>query len=235
MTTDKWRTELKNVASEQKAKELSRFFKTGKGQYGEGDIFIGITVPQIRAISKHYYSLTLIDIRQLLINPIHEFRFAALIALVEKYKRADETTKREIVQFYIDNFRYFNNWDLVDFSAPYILGDFSLKYDTSYSIITSLSNSKELWGERIAIVATLTLIRSGEFELTLQLCHKFITHKHDLIHKAMGWMLREIGKRDLDCLRLFLDRYTTQLPRTTLRYAIERMEKSERELYMKRK
>ncbi|MFI3239751.1 MAG: DNA alkylation repair protein [Bacteroidales bacterium] len=235
MTTTKWRNQLREVASASKAKQLSRFFKTGKGQYGEGDIFIGMTVPQNRAISENYYYLTFVEIHELLTDPIHEFRLAALIALVKKYKVSDETTKQEIVKFYTTNYHHYNNWDLVDLSAPYILGDYSLNYDKEHTLIKGMSDSGNLWGERVAIVSTLGLIRGGEFGQTLELCRKFINHKHDLIHKAMGWMLREVGKRDIECLRNFLNEYTPQLPRTTLRYAIERMEKNERELYMKRK
>lgn len=235
MTTTEWRNELREVASATKAEHLSRFFKTGKGEYGEGDIFIGVTVPQNRAVSEKYNYLTFVEIKELLTDPIHEFRLAALIALVKKYKRGDTAMKSEIAEFYARNFRNYNNWDLVDLSAPYILGDYSLRYDKECTIINSLSESGNLWGERVAIVSTLGLIRGGEFNQTLRLCRKFITHKHDLIHKAMGWMLREVGKRDIETLRSFLNEYSTQLPRTTLRYAIEKMEKSERELYMKRK
>ncbi len=235
MRTTEWRNELREVASATKAEHLSRFFKTGKGEYGEGDIFIGVTVPQNRAVSEKYNYLTFIEIQELLTDPIHEFRLAALIALVKKYKRGDTAMKSEIAEFYATNFRNYNNWDLVDLSAPYILGDYSLRYDKECTIINSLSESGNLWGERVAIVSTLGLIRGGEFNQTLRLCRKFITHKHDLIHKAMGWMLREVGKRDIETLRSFLNEYSTQLPRTTLRYAIEKMEKSERELYMKRK
>lgn len=231
MIAEEWKKELAFIANAEKAKILSGFFKTGKGQYGEGDIFIGITVPQNRNIAKKYYNAPLNDIKNLLHSPIHEYRLSALIALVLRYKKfKDETSHKEIVNFYLANTSYINNWDLVDLSCSYILGEYLL--NKSPDILFTLSESSNLWEQRIAIVTTLNFIRNGKFSTAISLAEKFLTHKHDLIHKATGWILREIGKKDESVLREFLDRHAHHMPRTALRYAIEKMSQGERKHYL---
>ena len=228
--TENWIEELKAVSNEEKAKVLSRFFKTGKGEYGEGDIFLGITVPVNRTISKRHFDEPLDVIKEILKNPIHEVRLSGLIALVEKYKK-HKKERSEILKFYLDNCDACNNWDLVDLSAPYILGAHMLEHNCD-EIIEELSNSDNFWRQRIAIVSTLALIRHHKFETALKLAKKYLISDEPLIHKATGWILREIGKKDLNTLRDFLDNNAAQMPRTALRYAIERMDKEEKVKYM---
>lgn len=234
MKAENWKKELEMLANQEKAKILSGFFKTGKGQYGEGDIFIGITVPQNREVAKKYCDAPLDEIKELLYSPIHEFRFSALATLVLQYKKCKEEEKRKVlVDFYLANTSHVNNWDLVDLSCPYILGEYLL--NRSHEILFKLSESTNLWEQRIAIVTTLTFIRNGSFDTTLSLSEKYLTHKHDLIHKATGWMLREIGKKDTTVLKRFLDRHAAHMPRTALRYSIEKLPLNERNYYMSRK
>lgn len=225
-----WQNELKKIANEEKAVILRRFFKTGKGEYGEGDVFIGITVPQNREIAKTKFSLPYSAFDTMLESDIHEFRLSALLALVIKFKKQKDKRK-EIVDFYLNRTKACNNWDLVDLSAPYILGEYLLT-NPNPALLDSLSRSSNMWEQRIAIVCTLTLIRHGMFEDTLRLAERYLPHSHPLIHKATGWMLREIGKKNIDVLRSFLDKFTTQMPRTALRYAIEKMDSVERTHYM---
>lgn len=225
-----WQNELRKIANEEKAVILRRFFKTGKGEYGEGDIFIGITVPQNREIAKTKFSLPYSAFDTMLESDIHEFRLSALLALVIKFKKQKDKRK-EIVDFYLKNTHACNNWDLVDLSAPYILGEYLLT-NPNHALLDSLSRSSNMWEQRIAIVCTLTLIRHGMFEDTLRLAERYLPHSHPLIHKATGWMLREIGKKNIDVLRSFLDKFTPQMPRTALRYAIEKMDSVERTHYM---
>jgi len=224
--------ELLSLKNENKAKVLSGFFKTNKGQYGEGDIFLGIPVPSIRAVVKKYFEkLTLDDIDELVKNPFHEVRCAALLSLVSKYNKADDALKKEISDLYLKNTDYINNWDLVDLTAPNILGDYfynSGKKDTLFQ----LAKSKNLWQERISIVSTFYFIKKGDFAPTFYLAKNFLSHKHDLIHKASGWMLREAGKRDKKALCTFLDEYAKFMPRTMLRYAIEKFDDNERKKYL---
>ncbi|MEG0012128.1 MAG: DNA alkylation repair protein [Muribaculaceae bacterium] len=227
-----WKQELQNVARPEKIKILSGFFKTYKGGYGEGDIFIGITVPENRKIAKQYYELALSDIEQMLQSEIHEFRLSALLCLIQKYEKSDFNKKEEIVNFYLLHTATINNWDLVDLSAPKIIGNYMLWNDNS-SILQNLSRSNNMWEQRIAIVSTYTMIKNNQFDSTIDIAKIYLTHKHDLIHKATGWMLREIGKRDIKRLFDFLDTYARIMPRTTLRYAIERLDSETRNYYMK--
>lgn len=222
------------LSSPAKAKSSAWFFKTEPGQYGEGDRFIGVTVPEQRKIAKQYRDLPLIEIKKLLASPVHEHRFTALEILVLQYEKTispDDPPRddkrsvnrsKEIVNFYLDQLDGVNNWDLVDTSAPYILGDWLLKHPTERSILTQLARSNQLWRQRVAMVATQTLIRAGQFEETFKLAKYFLNHQHDLIHKAVGWMLREVGKRDRQKLTDFLDQNAPTMPRTMLRYAIEK-------------
>ncbi len=221
---------LKLAANPEKAKILSGFFKTGKGHYGEGDIFWGITVPIQRKIAKSYIDLSLTDIQYLLDSKIHEYRLMALIILITQFKKSDNPAKEKIYKFYLKNYQNINNWDLVDISAPNIAGEW-LK-DKPKDILYKLANGKNLWGKRIAIIATLNFIRNGYFDETFKISEMLINDKHDLIHKAIGWMLREVGKRDEKKEKDFLDKHCKQMARTTLRYAIERFTKKERKHYL---
>jgi 3-methyladenine DNA glycosylase AlkD len=215
-----------------KAVFLTRFFKTGPGEYAEGDRFIGVTVPQSRRVAKQYQALPLDQIRLLLMSPIHEHRLTALLILVEQFRKAGRVVRNEIVSFYLDNLDRVNNWDLVDLSADKILGEHLVENDRA--ILDDLCNSGLLWHQRTAVIATFTLIRQRRFDETFSLAEKLITHKHDLIHKAVGWMLREVGKRDKKALELFLKKYNLRMPRTMLRYAIERFNADERRRYLSR-
>lgn len=234
MNVEIWKNKLNSVSSSKKAEILSKFFKTGKGSYGEGDIFIGITVPRNRAISKNFYLLALPEIYEMLKDPVHEYRLAALFALIEKYKKGNTEIQKHIVDLYLANTDKINNWDLVDLSCPQIIGDYVLK-NNSCEIIYNLSNSIHLWEQRIAIVSTIRLIRNGKYDTTLKIAEKYLSHKHDLIQKATGWMLREVGKKDEKTLINFLEQYYTIMPRTMLRYAIERLSQEAKSYYMKKK
>ncbi|MBT3395320.1 DNA alkylation repair protein [archaeon] len=224
--------ELKLQKNPEKAKILSRFFKTGKGEYAEGDKFLGIIVPIQRKIAKKYYSLTLEQLQQLLDSTIHEHRFTALVILINKYNGANSQEKERIVNFYIDNFHNISNWDLVDISCPNIIGDYFLNKPKRK--LYEWSDSNHLWTKRISIVSTLKLIKNNQFQPTLDLAEKFIEDTHDLIHKASGWMLRELGKRNQEVLESFLNKHSKRMPRTMLRYSIERLSPSKRQKYMKR-
>lgn len=209
------------------------FFKTGKGQYGEGDIFWGLTVPMSRKIAEKYKDISLEKVSSLLKNKVHEIRLIGVLILVHKYKIGTSKEKKGIVNFYFKNTKYINNWDLVDLSASRILGDFLLdKKDKK--ILLKLALSKNLWEQRIAIIATLAFIKKGDLEWTFKIAQIFLNHKHDLIHKAVGWMLREAGKENIQKLRKFLDINISKMPRTTLRYAIERFPEKLRLNYLKK-
>lgn len=230
-TAENWKNEILKKANPEKAKILSGFFKTGKGQYGEGDIFLGLTTPQNREIAKKYYNASFETILELLQSPYHEFRASALFALVLRFKKnKDKSTRNEIVDFYLSQTQYINNWDLVDLSCEYILGEYLLNHP--HDILFTLSDSSNMWEQRIAIVSTLTFIRNNQFETTLTLAEKYLSHKHDLIHKATGWMLREVGKRNIEALKNFLNAHAQNMPRTTLRYAIEKLSSEERQQYL---
>lgn len=213
--------DLQSISNSKKAKISAWFFKTGKGEYGEGDKFIGGTVPEMRKVAKKYVDLDLFELEKLLKNKIHEYRFTALEILVMKYEKALLKEKKIIVSFYLKNKRQINNWDLVDTSAPYILGDWLSKNDRS--VLYKLAESKSLWDRRIAIVSTFAFIRAGQFDDTLKLALILIDDKEDLLHKAVGWMLREVGKRSEKTLIDFLDQNWQEMPRTMLRYAVERL------------
>ncbi|MDD2961188.1 MAG: DNA alkylation repair protein [Muribaculaceae bacterium] len=227
---NKWIENLQNVSQPSKVKILSSFFKTGKGEYGEGDIFAGINVPDNRKIAEQFYNLAYEEIYELLSSPIHEHRLSALLALVKKYHKTSIVEHAEIVNFYLANTRFINNWDLVDLSAPKIIGEYTLL--SNEDILYTLSDSESLWERRIAIVATYTHIKKGEFKHTLIFANKYLDSKDSLIHKATGWMLREIGKKDLPTLLNYLDDNYKIMPRTALRYAIERLQPELKRHYM---
>ncbi len=224
------KSDLQALADPEKAAILSRFFKTGKGQYGEGDIFLGIVVPKQRAVAKRYTGLGLKDIGKLLSSKIHELRLVALLILVNKYKKADEVGKGEIADFYLKHTKRINNWDLVDLSAPKILGDYLL--DKDRSLLYRLVRSKNLWERRISIMSTFAFIGKNDFGDTLRISEILIGDDHDLIHKAVGWMLREVGKKDLKTEEDYLKEHCRRMPRTMLRYAIERFDESKRRFYL---
>ena len=224
--------ELRKLANPQKAKFLAGYFKTGKGEYAEGDIFIGITVPEQRKIAIRYKTLDLREIQQLLNSKIHEERLVALLILVEQYKKANDLIKKKIFDFYLKNSKKINNWDLVDLSAEKILGEYLL--DKDKSIIYKLVKSKNIWERRIAVLTTFQFIKNRQYEATLRVAKLLLRDKHDLIQKAVGWMLREIGKRDLKVEEEFLKNYYKMMPRTMLRYAIEKFDKNKRDFYLKK-
>ncbi|MFZ2523194.1 MAG: DNA alkylation repair protein [Minisyncoccia bacterium] len=223
-------SELKKLGNPKKAKASSWFFKTGKGQYGEGDVFLGVTVPEQRKIAKNFFSLSISEIQKLLDSEIHEARLTGLLILVSQYKKTDDRNKKKIVNFYLKNSKKINNWDLVDSSAPYILGDYLLK--NNRGILYKYVRSKNLWQRRISIVSTMALISKGHFDDTLRVSTLLLTDKEDLIHKAVGWMLREVGKKSENTLENFLLENVSIMPRTTLRYAIERFSEQDRKKFL---
>ncbi len=224
--------DLKKLANPEKAGILQRFFKTGKGEYGEGDVFLGITVPDQRKIANKYSELPLKETQKLLSGKIHEHRLTALLILVIKYKKADDTDKKKISHLYIKNFKHINNWDLVDLSSEKILGDYLLEKDKS--LLYKLAKSKNLWERRIAVITTFAFIRNNRFNDTLKISGLLLNDRHDLIHKAVGWMLREIGKRDQEVEEKFLKKHYRKMPRTMLRYAIEKFDEKKRQFYLKK-
>ena len=225
--------ELKKVSDPKKALILSGYFKTGRGEYGEGDIMLGVTVPKQRLIAKKYYkTATFAGIQKLLQSKVHEHRFTALEMLVMKYENTSEAkTKKEIFNFYIKNRSAINNWDLVDTSAPYIVGDYLLYRPRN--LLYRLVKSKNVWDRRIAIVATYLFIKDGDFEDICALSALLLNDSHPLIHKACGWMLREMGKKDEQALLDFLDQYYVIMPRIMLSYAVERLSKTAKIAYTK--
>lgn len=226
------RQALRLLAAPARAAGALRFFKTGPGEYGEGDKFLGVTVPQTRSLLPQSQALTEADVLTLLHSEWHEERLLALLILVRRFGEAaqDDATRQHLVRLYLTNTAWINNWDLVDSSAPQILGTWLLRRERR--ILRRLAKSESLWEQRIAIVATHVLIRDGQFDDTLTLCEHFLTHRHDLMHKACGWMLREVGKRDEVVLKRFLAQHAIRMPRTMLRYAIERFTADERQHYL---
>lgn len=222
---------LRSKANESKAAVLQRFFKTGKGEYAEGDIFLGISVPELRKTARDFQSLSFAEITKLLHSQIHEERMTALLVLVFQFSVADEKQRERIYSLYIRSSKWINNWDLVDLSAPQILGSYLLHKDKK--ILRTLATSKNMWERRIAIVSTYAFIRQNSFVETLKISEILRDDSHDLIHKAVGWMLREVGKRDLEAEKKFLGKYYKRLPRTMLRYAIEKFPESERKNYLR--
>ncbi len=215
----------------EKAEVLSSFFQTKKGEYAEGDVFLGVTVPQSRKVVASYTHLPLVEVEKLLQNKYHECRFAALVILVDKFERGNKATKEAVYNFYLNHTQRINNWDLVDVSCYKIVGPWLL--DKDRSVLYDLAKSTWLWDQRIAIVSTMAFIRNNEFEDTLRLSEHFLTHSHHLIHKACGWMLREVGKRDKTTLTQFLYKFAPQMPRVMLRYSIEKLSKEERKTYLR--
>lgn len=216
-------SELLKYSEEEKRIVLPRFFKTGKGEYGEGDKFIGVTVPNVRIVARKFKDCAMGIVGQLLCSPWHECRLCALLILREKFVK----NPHEVVEFYLSHTSGINNWDLVDLSAPYILGSYLVE-NPNREILYTLAASPLMWENRIAIVSTLMLIRNNQFEDTLKLAEILMPHKHDLMHKSIGWMLREVGKKDVEVLRGFLVKHCKSMPRTMLRYALEKFPPEQR-------
>ena len=221
---------LQNIGDKEDANFLQGFFKTGPGQYGEGDIFLGIRVPALRKLAKEYKSLPIKEISHLLHSPYHEVRLFALISLVNAFTEADEPTQKRIYDLYLANTKHINNWDLVDLSAPNIVGAYLL--EKSRKPLYQLAKSKILWERRIAVLATFYFIKSYQYEDSFKIAEILLGDKEDLIHKAVGWMLREIGKRDTDIAENFLRTHCRTMPRTMLRYAIEKFPPEKRKNYL---
>ncbi len=221
---------LRGLANPQIAEHSQRFFKTGKGQYGEGDIFLGIRVPALREQAKKFTNAPLGAIQVLLGSVYHEERLCALMMLLSKYAKAGDDDQKRFYEFYLKNTRHINNWDLVDLSAPGIVGAYLLDKDPSP--LYRLAGSPSLWERRIAIVSTLSFIRKRRFDNTLSIAQMLLDDREDLMHKAAGWMLREVGKRDVCVLKKFLDASAQLMPRTMLRYAIEKFPENERLKYL---
>ena len=231
MTLEDLKKDLSLYTDFEKANILQRFFKTGKGQYGEGDIFLGIIVPNTRKVAKKYTDLSLNEIKKILYSKIHEERLCALLLLVEKYKKTDELNKKKVFNFYIKNAKQVNNWDLVDLSAPKIVGEYLL--DKDKEILYKFARSKNLWKKRISIISTLTFIKNNQYKDTFNILDILMKDKHDLIHKATGWMLREVGKKNLIEEENFIKKHNKSMSRTTLRYAIEKFSEEKRLKYLK--
>lgn len=221
---------LSKLANKKNSKLLARFFKTGKGQYGYGDVFIGVTVLKQRKIVKRFSTLPIAEIEKLLKLKIHEHRLTALLILVGQYKLGSKIIRKNIVNIYIKNLKHVNNWDLVDSSAHKILGEYLT--NKPRDILYKLAKSKDLWKRRIAVISTFSFIQHYDFGDSLKIAEILLSDGHDLIHKAVGWMLREIGKKNEKILKLFLNKHTRNIPRTTLRYAIERFPENKRQKYL---
>lgn len=226
------RQALRRYRNEEKAKVLRRFFKTGKGEYAEGDIFLGVTVPALRKLSRQFKDIEIDSAIGLLKSPIHEERLLALLIFILKYRSSDQKGKEKIYKIYLGSTKYINNWDLVDVTAKHIVGDYL--WDRDRKILYDLAKSDLLWDRRIAILSTFHFIEKGEFTDALKISKILLNDRHDLIHKAVGWMLREIGKRSIGVEEGFLKKYHTMMPRTMLRYAIEKFPENKRQKYLNR-
>ena len=226
--------DLKNTllaqADPERAKNLSWFFKTKPGQYGEGDQFLGLSMPQQHSIAKQFLGLPPDAVEQLLREPYHECRMTGLLIWVYQSRKATSIHREALMERYVANRQYVNNWDLVDVTCPHLVGRQLLQNDRS--VLYDLAREDHLWSQRIAIVSTISFIRAGQFADTFAIAEFLLPHKHDLIHKAVGWMLREVGKRNTDALDEFLHDHIRQLPRTTLRYAIEKFDPARRRYYL---
>ncbi len=233
-TLDEIKDEIRRNGVEEKIEAYQKFFKTGKGEYGHGDKFLGLNVPTQRRIAREYFSkVSLDEIKNLLKSSFHEERLTALLMLVFKFEKGNVEGKKKIVDFYLANIDRVNNWDLVDHTSSTILGTY-LVNKKDRAILYKLAKSQNLWQQRVAVISTLAFIQQKDFDDILKLTKIFLTHKHDLMHKAVGWMLREVGKKDKSVLLGFLETYSKQMPRTMLRYAIERLDEGERRRYMQR-
>lgn len=232
-TADEVKKALKKVSCQERARINAWFFKTGKGEYGEGDEFIGVTVPVQREVAKRYFELHLSEVKKLLQSTVHEHRLTALLILVRKYEQGDEKEKKAVTRFYVTNLSRVNNWDLVDLSASKILGAHCFHF-AGAEYFYALVKSDNMWKRRVAIVATYAFIREGVLDHTFALSEMLLSDKEDLIHKATGWMLREAGKKDKKRLVTFLSNNSKNMPRTMLRYAIEKFPELERKIWLRK-
>ncbi len=224
-------SDLRDFAEPQRAEVHQRFFKTGRGEYGEGDRFLGIRVPHIRKLVRKFRGLSLEDTKKLLHSPWHEERLFALLILVDSFKKSSTENQEDIYNLYMISTKWINNWDLVDLSAPHIPGGWLNSRDRKP--LYEFAGSKDLWKKRISIISTQHFIRKNDFRDTLAISEKLLKDDHDLIHKAVGWMLREVGKKDLETEEKFLRKHYMNMPRTMLRYAIERFPEEKRQKYLK--
>jgi len=226
--------EVQELRNPEQAKNLQKFFKTGEGEYAEGDVFLGIKVPVQRNVAKKYPNLSLMELQELLNSKIHEHRLIALLILIKRYQKSkkDRLEQRKIFEFYLKNTRNINNWDLVDLSAHHIIGDFVQREGTD--ILIHLAKSQNIWERRIAIISTAPFIKKRRFGETLTISEILLNDNHDLIHKAVGWMLREVGKKNKGVLELFLIQRYQKMPRVMLRYAIEKFPEDERKKWLKK-
>lgn len=223
--------ELEALGNSENAAFLQKFFKTGVGEYGAGDVFRGVRVPVVRSLARKYRSLSLIETEKLLRSPFHEDRLLALVLLVRSFEKGDEETRKIVYDLYLANARFVNNWDLVDASAPNIVG--SYLQDKNRQPLYALARSSDLWERRIAVMATFYFIRQNDFADALRIAEILLEDREDLIHKATGWMLREVGKRDAEAEKKFLRAFYQKMPRTMLRYAIEKFPADERQRYLR--
>lgn len=231
MTADEVRHDLRELGNPERAKLSGRYFKTGPGQYGEGDVFLGLTTPQVGTVIKKYRKLDMPETLKLLDSPVHEDRTTAISILVYQFEKGDETKRKQIFDLYLANTKHINNWDLVDISAPKIVSGYLL--DKDRKVLYKLAKSENLWERRIAIMGTFGFIRQGDFEDTLAISELLLPDKHDLIHKAVGWMLREVGKLDREAEEKFLKAHIKVMPRTMVRYAIEKFPEDLRLKYLR--
>lgn len=225
------RARVRELSDPEDARFLQRYFKTGPGEYGEGDVFAGIRVPVLRTLAREHGDLPLEDAAELLRSPVHEERLLALLVLVRAHQRGTPERRREIYDLYLAHTRYINNWDLVDSSAEHVVG--AQLWEGNRSLLDRLARSESLWERRIAIMATFHFIRRGDFGDTFRIAETLLGDRHDLIHKAVGWMLREVGKRDQPAEEAFLRAHHARMPRTMLRYAIERFPEPLRKAYLR--
>ena len=222
---------LEKLGNKERAIGAERYFKTGPGQYGEGDVFLGLSAPELRSLAKEYQSISIGDALKLLHSRFHEVRVLALLILIRIYQKGDAAVRKQVYEAYLSNTKFINNWDLVDVSAAHIVGDYLL--DKSRRPLYKLAKSTSLWERRISIIATARFIKVGDFADTFKLSERLLADKEDLMHKAVGWMLREVGKRDLASLEAFLKEHYRDMPRTMLRYAIERLPEARRQMYLR--
>lgn len=224
--------ELRELSNREKADAYKWFFKTGKGQYGEGDRFVGVIVPTCRVIAKKYENISFAGVSKLLKSKVHEHRMIALFILVSKFQRGSTDEQQKIYNFYLENTKYINNWDLVDLSAHKIVGEYMWKNPTEQMLLNKLAISDLLWERRISVISTFYFIGQNKFDKSLEIAKILVHDKHDLIHKAVGWMLREIGKRNQKAEEEFLKAHYKEMPRTMLRYAIEKFPEDLRQRYL---
>ena len=228
----KAREEIRALANKEIAQHSLRFFKTDKGEYGHGDLFLGVRAPKIRLIAKKHIDISITDMKTLIQSKYHEERFLGLIILVNKYaKTKDKKNRNQLYKIYVSSFKHINNWNLVDVTCPHVTGKHLI--DKDRTILYKWAKSEDLWTKRIAMVSTFSFIRKNDLEDTFKIAEILLHDEHDLIHKAVGWMLREAGKRDLKREETFLKKYYKTMPRTMLRYAIEKFPETKRQKYLK--